>query len=99
MYNLLDDRVQFLEGWFRDTLPTVKQRTWSVVRLDGDMYESTMDALVNLYSGLSIGGFLIVDDFAHEPCRRAVDDFRREHSITETIETIDWTGAYWRRQR
>jgi hypothetical protein len=99
MYGLLDDQVEFLEGWFSETLPTVADRTWAVIRLDGDMYESTMDGLVNLYSGLAVGGFLIIDDFAYAPCRQAIEDFRAEHSIVEAIETVDWTGAYWRRAR
>lgn len=99
MYDLLDDNVKFLEGWFSETLPSVKDRTWAIVRVDGDMYESTMDTLVNLYPGLSIGGYCIIDDFWSEPCRRAVDDFRSANGIDETIETIDWTGVFWRRQR
>jgi hypothetical protein len=50
-----------------------------------------------LYGGLSVGGYLIVDDyFQIDPCRQAVDDFRREHGITEPIEAIDWNGARWR---
>jgi hypothetical protein len=32
-------------------------------------------------------------------CRRAVDDYRREHGITEPIEKIDWSGARWRKER
>jgi len=98
-YGLLDDRVRFLEGWFKDTLPTVADRTWSVVRLDGDMYESTMDGLTNLYPRLSVGGFLIVDDYGYEPCRRAVADYREANGIDEPIEAIDWLGAFWRRAR
>jgi hypothetical protein len=97
LYGLLDDRVKCLEGWFKDTLPTVADRTWSVIRLDGDMYESTMDALVNLYPRLSVGGFLIVDDYGFEPCRQAVADYRAANRIDEPIETIDWLGAFWRR--
>jgi O-methyltransferase len=96
-YGLLDDQVEFLKGWFKDTLPGVRGRTWAIARLDGDMYESTMDALTNLYDGLSPGGFLIVDDYEIEACRRAVDDFRAEHKIEDPIERIDWTGVYWRR--
>jgi hypothetical protein len=99
LYGLLDDRVQFLEGWFKDTLPQVKDRTWSVVRLDGDLYESTMHALEHLYPRLSIGGFLIVDDYGHGPCRQAVMDYRAAHRIDEPIEPIDWLGAFWRRAR
>ena len=97
-YGLLDDQVRFLPGWFRDTLPTLKDRQWAIVRLDGDLYESTMDGLVNLYPSLAPGGYLIVDDWgAMPPCRQAVEDYRREHSITERIRGIDWTGAYWRK--
>ena len=97
-YDLLDDQVRLLEGWFRDTLPTVRDRTWSVIRLDGDMYESTIDGLNNLYRGLSPGGFVIVDDYLSvDACRRAVDDFRRAEGIEDQIVEVDWTGVYWRR--
>lgn len=96
-YGLLDDQVRFLEGWFRDTLPTVRDKTWSVIRLDGDMYESTTDALENLYPSLAPGGFLIVDDYSIEACRRAVADFRDANQITEPMERVDWSAVYWRR--
>jgi O-methyltransferase len=97
-FGLLDERVCFLEGWFRDTLPRVRDRRWAVVRLDGDLYESTMDGLQNLYPGLSVGGYLIVDDFGFPNCRAAVEDYRREQGIAEPIERVDWTGVFWRRR-
>jgi O-methyltransferase len=96
-YGLLDDQVNFVKGWFRDTLPVLRDRAWALVRLDGDMYESTMDGLRNLYPGLSRGGFLVVDDYQIDVCREAVTDFRREQDITEPIERIDWTGVFWRK--
>jgi O-methyltransferase len=96
-YGLLDDRVEFLEGWFRDTLPALTDRTWAVIRLDGDLYESTMDGLVNLYPQLAPGGFLIVDDYGFDNCREAIDDYRREQGIDAEITEVDWTGAYWRK--
>ena len=97
-YGLLDDRVRFLEGWFADTLATAPIEQLAVLRLDGDLYESTMDALVPLYDKVSPGGFVIVDDYgAWEPCRKAVDDFRAEHDITDEIIEVDWTGVYWRK--
>lgn len=98
-FGLLDERVRFLEGWFKETLPRVHDRHWAVVRLDGDLYESTMDGLENLYPRLAVGGFLIIDDFGFANCRAAVEDYRREHGITEEIQQIDWTGAFWRRRR
>lgn len=96
-YGLLDERVHFVEGWFRDTLPALREHQWALIRLDGDMYESTMDGLVNLYDGLAPGGFVLVDDFALASCRQAVEDFRRERGIDDPIERVDWTGVYWRK--
>ncbi len=99
-YGLLDEQVCFLKGWFRDTLPTLSKQRWAVIRLDGDLYESTMDGLVNLYPNLSIGGFLIIDDYGGlSACRQAVDDYRNSHNITERIHSIDWTGVFWQRTK
>jgi hypothetical protein len=97
-YRLGGDHVRFLGGWFNETLPTVADRRWAVVRLDGDLYESTMDGLTNLYPQLSPGGFLIVDDYGWVNCRKAVEDYRAEHGISEPIEEIDWAGAFWRKR-
>lgn len=98
-YGLLDDQVRFLVGWFSDTLPTAPIERLSVLRLDGDMYESTMDALAALYPKLSLGGYVIIDDYGAIPaCRQAVHDYRSLHGITENIVEIDWTGVFWRRQ-
>ena len=97
-YHLLDERVRFLPGWFSDTLPTAPVERLAVLRLDGDLYESTIVALRYLYPKLSRGGYVIVDDYgALASCRAAVDDYRREHAIAEEIRRIDWTGVFWRR--
>lgn len=98
-YDLLDDQVRFLKGWFKDTLPTAPIKSLAVVRLDGDMYESTMDGLVNLYPKLSVGGYIIIDDWnAVQGCKKAVNDYRAQHGITETIVDIDGTGVFWRKE-
>src|SRR5581483_5755679 len=88
-YGLLDDQVEFVKGWFRDTLPRLRHRRWAVIRLDGDLYESTMDALENLYDGLQPGGWLIVDDHDIEACRDAVEDYRAKRGVEEPIIEID----------
>lgn len=97
-YGLLDEQVVFLKGWFKDTLPQAEMEKLAVLRLDGDMYESTMDALSNLYPKLSRGGFCIVDDYALAGCRSAVDEFRASAGISEPMHELDWTGVYWRKQ-
>jgi hypothetical protein len=96
-YGLLDDRVIFLKGWFKDTLPTAPVQQLAVMRLDGDMYESTMDALNALYAKLSGGGYCIIDDYALPGCRKAVDDFRTTHHITVPLTTVDWSCVYWQK--
>lgn len=96
-YGLLDNQVAFLPGWFRDTLPAAPIERLSVLRLDGDLYESTMEALVTLYPKVSAGGFVIVDDYGLPTCRAAIEDFRQTHGITDPIHIIDWTGAFWQR--
>lgn len=100
-YGLLDNRVRFLKGWFKDTLPSAPMEKLSILRLDGDLYESTMTALESLYPKLSIGGYAIVDDYAPAVpcCMQAVDDFRRAHNITEEMEATGEYGVYWRRVR
>jgi O-methyltransferase len=97
-YGLLDDRVRFLVGWFKDTLPTAPIDQLAVIRLDGDLYESTMDSIAALYPRLSIGGYVIVDDYNNiRACRRAVSDYRVTHGIIEEIIPIDWAGVYWQK--
>jgi O-methyltransferase len=100
-YGLLDDQVEFLVGWFKDTLPTAPIDQLAVMRLDGDLYESTWQAIEALYPKLSPGGFCIVDDYGDlvNQCQRAIHDYRDAHGITEEIIDIDSFGAYWRKQR
>ena len=99
-YGLLDAQVAFLPGWFKDTLPNLQAPAFAIIRLDGDLYESTIQALDALYPKLSIGGFVIVDDYGSWPvCRQAVEDYRAAHAIVDPIVPIDSTGIYWRRTR
>ena len=96
-FGLLDERVRFLEGWFADTLPTAPLSKLALLRLDGDMYHSTMDALVHLYDRVSPGGFVIIDDYhSWESCRRAVHDFFATRTDQPNPEPIDSSSVFWR---
>jgi len=98
-YGLLDDQVRFLKGWFRDTLPSAPVKSLAVLRLDGDLYESTMDALTHLYPKLEKGGYAIIDDYGSvKACRQAVEDYRAAHGIGEEIIPIDFAGVMWRKE-
>lgn len=97
-YGLLNDQVRFLVGWFQDTLPSAEVERLAVLRLDGDMYDSTMVALEALYHKLSVGGYVIVDDYSALPaCKDAVDEFRAREGITDPLLPVDWAAVYWQR--
>lgn len=97
-YGLLDDQVCFLRGYFCDTLPDPRIRKLAVLRVDADLYSSTMDVLHALYSTLSVGGYAVFDDYRNLPdCRRAIDEFRKEKGISDEIHSIDERAIYWQR--
>lgn len=96
-YGLLDDQVRFLKGFFKDTMPSCPIRQIALLRLDGDMYESTIQVLENLYDKLSIGGYCIIDDYCLPGAKQATHDFRKQRNITEPIINIDGIGAYWKK--
>jgi O-methyltransferase len=97
-YGLLDDRVVFVEGFFSDTLPKLDAGPFALIRLDGDMYESTYVALQSLYPKVSAGGFVIIDDYGSiAQCRRAVEDYRSKNGIGDAIHQIDFTGIWWQK--
>lgn len=98
-YNLLDNQVKFLKGWFKDTLPKAPIKKLALLRLDGDLYESTMDALKNLYSKVSIGGYIIIDDYHMYSCVKAIEDFRKIHNIVDELEIIDSARRYWKKTK
>ena len=99
LFRSLDSQVRFLPGWFADTLPDAGIEKIAVLRLDGDLYSSTMDVFQNLYDKVSPGGFIIVDDYGVLPqCARATDEFRAARGITTPMERIDFTGAFWRKE-
>jgi hypothetical protein len=95
----LERGVTFVPGFFQDTLPSLGVRRWSIVRLDGDTYEAAWTGMESLYAGLATGGYVIVDDYLSlDRCREAIDDYRREHGISEPIEEVDWSCVRWRKE-
>ncbi len=98
-FGLLDERVKFLKGWFSDTLKDAPIGPISILRLDGDYYSSTMDALDALYDRLSDRGYVIVDDYnAFVSCKAAITDFCNKRGLSPNLHKIDNTAVYWRRE-
>lgn len=98
-YELLDEQVQFLPGWFCDSLPQAPVETLSILRLDGDLYISTRDALQFLYPKVAVGGYVIIDDYyAFDECRAAVREYRKAHGIKTALVRVDPVCVYWRKE-
>ncbi len=98
---LLDEQVRFLVGWFSETLPQAPIEQLALLRVDCDLYQSTLDVLDNLYAKVVPGGVVIVDDYgSYEACRQATDEFRaRSAMVTEPVVPIDTEAVFWRRSR
>lgn len=97
-YGLLDEQAVFVKGFFHETLPSLDAGCFSLIRLDGDLYESVYVSLESLYPKLSLGGFVVIDDFCLPPCKQAVEDYRSRMAIKSTIHQVDWTGRWWRKE-
>ncbi|WP_296742886.1 TylF/MycF/NovP-related O-methyltransferase [Mesorhizobium sp.] len=98
VYGLASEAVVFAKGWFKDTLPRLQTDEIALLRLDGDLYESTMDSLEALYDKVSPGGIVIIDDYAIEQCRLAVADyFARKSNDLPMMHKVDWTGVWFRK--
>jgi hypothetical protein len=100
-FGLLDDRVVFLKGYFSETMKgPFPFESIAVLRMDGDMYSSTIEVLEGLYDKVSVGGYIIIDDYhAMINCKLAVDDFRKARNITEPMIPINWAALYWIKAR
>lgn len=97
-FGLLDDRVVFMEGWFKDTMALVPSKEIAVLRLDGDMYESTIDPLNALYDRMPNGGWVIVDDYHVVPSSKAaLHDFLDARALTPVLNEIDGVGVFFRK--
>lgn len=99
---LAKDKIVFHQGWFQNTLPVLGEepKQISVLRLDGDWYESTKVCLDHLYDRLAIGGTVLLDDYyCWEGCQKATDEFRAARGITDPIIRIDNEAVYWIKTR
>jgi hypothetical protein len=96
LFGCLDENVIFIEGFFGETLPNnSKIGKISLLRMDGDMYESTHDVFYSVYDKLIDGSPIIIDDYCLNGCRKCVDDFRIDKKINKDINIIDRCGIYW----
>jgi hypothetical protein len=98
LFGNLDNNAVFVKGWFKDTMPINTIDRLCVMRLDGDLYESTIQVLDALYDKLSVGGYCIIDDWGPWGATQAVHDFRNSRGINdEIIEIPGAMSCYWKK--
>lgn len=81
------------KGWFQDTLPVTETGPIAMLRLDGDLYESTKVCLEHLWKKIVPGGCMILDDYPLAGSRKALEEFFAANGITVKPEIECDTGA------
>lgn len=95
--------MNFCKGWFQKTLPSYAKNIDKIalLRLDGDLYDSTKVCLDYLYDKVVLGGYIIIDDYALTGCRRAVDEYLEKNNLKPNIIPVKGGGGpvYWRKDK
>ncbi len=89
-----NSKLHIKEGVFPETTEGISEPLFSLVHIDADLYQSTIDALHYFYPKLNKGGAIIIHDYNHnwEGVKKAVDEF--EHTIPEGfVELPDMYGS------
>jgi len=90
------NQCQFVRGWFQNTVPDWKaEDKIALLRLDGDLYESTKVCLEHLYPKLVVGGYIIIDDYGLPGCKAAVKEYfdgttPAYNAVLDTCKVIWW---------
>ncbi len=86
-------QIHYIQGKVEQTLPSRAPDKIALLRLDTDWYESTYHELIHLYTRLSVGGVLIIDDYGHwQGARKAVDQFIAENRLKLLLNRVDYTA-------
>lgn len=96
-WGINEDAVTYHPGWFKDTVPTAAPNfgpnSIAVLRLDGDLYESTKVCLEELHPYVRSGGTVIIDDYALTGCREALEEYLGGHGIKVEMNVIEGGGG------
>ena len=101
LINASSDHTVLVKGLFQETLS--RNKTYlgkiAVLRLDGDWYESTKVCLEELYDQVTVGGWIIIDDYGHWPgCKLAVDEFIARRNLHVNLIASDGSERCWIKQ-
>lgn len=90
--------VRLIPGYFRESFAVVKDRRFSFVHIDCDVYDSYQECLSFFYPRLVSGGIILFDEY-NDPdwpgATRAVDEFCHAHAIpVQVVERDNFRKSY-----
>jgi O-methyltransferase len=89
------ERYKLYEGWFNETLPRYSGNPISILRLDGDWYDSIIECLEKLFPYVSSGGIVLLDDYyTWDGCTKAVHDYLARIQSPSRIHQFNNQLAY-----
>jgi hypothetical protein len=91
------DLVRPIKGTFQETLAKHKEEIGEIalLHLDADWYESTRTVLNELYDRIADDGYVQFDDYGGwSGCRKAIDEFQMQRSLSFDLQYIDGTGVW-----
>lgn len=97
--NLSLDQVNFVKGWFDQTIPGAPVREIALLHIDADWYDSVRMVLQSLYDRVAPGGYIVLDDYGYwQGCNQAVHDFFTERGIPRSaLRRVSDMGAYFQK--
>lgn len=95
-WGVYSENVKLVKGWFQDTLPKIRPESIAILRLDGDLYSSTMVCLEHLYPLISNGGLVLIDDYELTGCHDAVHEYISKNKLKVKIERFDYTAYFYK---
>lgn len=81
-------------GWFEHTVPKFEGEKIALLRLDGDLYNSTLVCLKELFKKVVKGGCVIIDDWTLPGCRAACDDYFNSINYSPNYQFISTTAYF-----
>jgi len=95
-----ESHVHLVEGWFEDTLWGAEVGSIALLHIDCDWYEPVQFVLNRFYNDVSIGGYVVIDDWGWNPgVPVAVADYFSSCALEmPQIVREGKEGAHWQKQ-
>lgn len=90
------DKLHFIKGDVRETLPKWAPEKIAICRLDTSWYESTKVELETLMPRMTPGGVVIVNAYGDwSGVKMAIDEYFNARDWTPLLHRVDYTGRTW----